>query len=59
MAFKLNYKAYCECCEDSVEVTAYSFLDANQRISQLRWNVVNEGKPSEAKHYCPKHKPSN
>ena len=55
MAFKLKFRATCECCDKEIKVTGYSYLDANQRISNANWHVINEGKPSEAKHYCPEH----
>lgn len=55
MAFKIKFRATCQCCDNEIKLTAYSYLDANQQIANAGWHVITEGKPSEAQHYCPKH----
>lgn len=55
MGRKLPYKATCEYCSRTIEVTAYTAFGANNEIQRHGWETIGETL-EESQHYCPDHK---
>lgn len=54
MAYKLNYKAKCEYCDETIETTAYSAFGANAEFQRQGWETLGNDLEN-SQHYCPFH----